>query len=124
MCVKTDAVPSMLKSEKDLIQFAKNSRYCDITYFTPDESVAPVICEQVVSVCNVTGNWPIYDHVISTACSAYENKYAVDLGGYEKKLYRYLSLTIIGFKLISNNENGNNKQIQCEEHTRCIFNDD
>ena len=124
ICVKTDAVQSMLKSEKDLIQFAKKSSYCDITYFMPDESVAPVICEQVVSVCNVTGNWPIYDHVFSTACSAYENIYTVDLGGFETKLYRYVSLIIIGFKLISNIENVNNKQIQYEEHIKCIFKDD
>ena len=90
ICVRTDVVPAMLKSEKDLIQFAKNSKYCDITYFMPEESVDPVICEEVVSVCNVTGNWSIYDTVFSTACSAYENIYTVDLKGYETKLYRYV----------------------------------
>ena len=87
LCVQQEAFPAMLKNEKDLIQFVINSRHCDITYFMSSKSVEPTLCDEVISTCNVTGNWQVYDHVISTACSSYENIFTVKL-----KLYRYALL--------------------------------
>ena len=92
LCVQQETFPTMLKTEKDLIQFVINSRHCDITYFMSNKSVEPTLCDEVISTCNVTGNWPVYDHVISTACSSYENIFTVQL-----KLYRYASLFFLTY---------------------------
>ena len=90
ICVEQDAIPTVLKTEKDFIQFANDSRYCDIAYFMPDESVYPKFCEQTITTCNVTGNWAVYDDVIANACSLYENIYTMKVDSFETKLYRYV----------------------------------
>ena len=92
ICDKTDAIPPVLKTEKDFIQFANNSKSCDITYFMSDESVEPILCLQAVSACNVTGNWSVFDPFISMACLLYENIYTVESYGFETTLYRFVSL--------------------------------
>ena len=91
ICDKADAIPPVLKTEKDFIQFVNNSKSCDITYFMPDESVEPIVCLQAVSACNVTGNWSVFDPFISMACLFYENIYTVESDSYETTLYRYVS---------------------------------
>ena len=93
ICDKTVAIPPVLKTKKDFIQFANNSKSCDIAYFMPDEtSVDPILCLQAVSACNVTGNWSVFDPSVSMACVFYEYIYTVESDGFETTLYRFVSL--------------------------------